>query len=80
MRIIKVIEFWVWANARTGAVASLFDGVPWKTEGERAEWGIVLVGFTWQHANGLVGIQRAPVATREQAESIMTEFNGKLAA
>jgi hypothetical protein len=80
MRIIKVIEFWVLVNTRTGELASLYGAPPWRTEGERAEWALALAGFTWQRANGSVGLDRAPAETREQAEGIMAEFNEKLAA
>jgi hypothetical protein len=80
MRIIKVIECWVWANGITGAKASIYGAVPWHSPRERALWDLELVGFTWQLSNGTVGLGRTPAKTREQAEEVMVDFNGKLAA
>jgi hypothetical protein len=80
MRIIRVFEFWAWVNARTGALATLCGGAPWRTESERADWAIQLLGFTWEHANGIIGLDRAPTTTREEAETVMKDYNRKLAA
>lgn len=77
MRITEVIPARHWQNMRTGQTASLYGGLPWRSDAERAEWKIVSAGWTWRKVDGTIGLGRRPAETREEAESIMARANAR---
>ena len=79
MKIVEVIPSRVWVNATTGATASLYGAVPWTSDAEKTSWEIQARGFTWRLSNGTIGLGRQPTATREEAETVMTSHNARIA-
>lgn len=76
-RVVRVVESRMWVNQRTGATASLFGAVPWMSESERADWTVVTRGWTWELANGTVGLGRVPAKTKAEAEEVMRRVNAR---
>lgn len=76
MRIIRVIESRIWRNEATGRTASIYGAAPWigpKTN----EWNMVHNGWTWEMDNNTIGMGRVPAKTRDEAQAIMDDINGR---
>lgn len=65
----------------SGRTASLYGASPWVNQSERVQWSTVESGYTWSDSSsGTIGLGRAPVATREDAEAIAAPINAARAA
>lgn len=76
-RISRVVESKRWKHPATGRTASLYGACPWSgAPGDtEADWTLETVGWTWELANGTVGLGRRPAATKGEAEEIMRRHN-----
>lgn len=76
-RVIGVIPARRWIRDRDGATASIYGAVPWTgAHGNRKEdWRMETIGWTWENANGTIGLGRVPAKTKEEAEEIMRKVN-----
>lgn len=74
MRIVRVIEARHWRHAETGATASIYGAGP-----VGSGWAVETCGWTWEKDNGTTGLCRMPAKTREEAETVMREFNERAA-
>lgn len=79
MKIVEVIESRHWRNKNTGQTASIFGACPWTSAKDAPNWHTVSSGYTWRLDNGTIGLGRKAAKTREEAEQIMLDFNGKFA-
>jgi hypothetical protein len=77
MRILEVIESKQWVNSETGATASIYGSLPWRSVTEKDQWAIVVRGFTWKNSNGTIGLGRRPAKTYAEALEVMEKFNNR---
>lgn len=64
----EVIEAYRWRNVLTGATASLYGAVPWRSADERVAWMRELAGWTLKNPHtGQIGIGRKPCETFAEA-------------
>lgn len=77
MKIIAVIESRRWVNRLNKRTASIYGAVPWTHPSDKINWSMETVGWTWQLANGTIGLGRVPASSRAEAERVMTEFNAR---
>lgn len=75
MRVLKVIESKKWINNKTGRTASIYGSVPYTNELDKQDWSIQVVGWTWQCADGTIGLGRVPVKSYDEAIEIMNKVN-----
>lgn len=75
-RILQVIPAQRWRNVVTGQTASIYGAVPYHGSDEK-EWVRERCGYTWQNADGTVGLGRAPAATIEEAMEVMAKVNAR---
>lgn len=75
-QIVRVIEARQW-RGQMGRTASVYGANPWTCESDRKLWALARVGWTWECSDGTVGLGRAPVATREEAQAIMDRVNAR---
>lgn len=77
MKIVNIIPSKHWKNAVTGATTSIYGSVPYVNEQDKANWQIVIRGYTWQLDNGTVGLGRQPAKTMNEALEVMKQFNSR---
>jgi len=77
MRILEVIPYKRWKHI-SGRTASLYGAVPWTTAGDKPNWHIETLGWTWRNDNGTTGLGRMPAATYNEAVEVMNRFNHRL--
>ena len=78
MRILEVIPAERWRHI-SGRTASMYGACPWTTDAERGEWTCEPIGWTWQRADGCIGLGRVPAKTREEALTVMEKINSRKA-
>lgn len=72
----EVIESIHWVNKVTGATVSPYGAVPYTGETEKANWHIVVRGYTWRDNNtNTIGLCRVPAKTREEADQVCETLN-----
>ena len=76
-RIVGVLPARHWRHKGDGRTASLYGSIPWSGArgNTEADWEIVTSGWTWENANGTIGLGRVPADTKEEAEEIMRKVN-----
>jgi len=78
-RILGVLPARQWRHKFSGRTASIYGAVPW-TGGlgnTEKDWEMVTVGWTWENANGTIGLGRIPAKTKDEAEKVMREVNAR---
>jgi len=69
-RRYEVVESKTW-KATDGRTASIFGSLPWTTEADRANWSIVVDGYTVRdHLRNTVGLGRRPFETQAEAQVV----------
>jgi hypothetical protein len=78
MRVVAVVPSRRWLHT-SGRTASLFGAVPWTGAAgdQEQDWSLEQVGFTWEMSNGTIGMGRIPAKTRQEAERVMAQVNGR---
>ncbi len=72
----EVVESRCWVNSSTGATASLYGSIPWTSEDDKANWSVVVKGYTIQNnQTGVIGGGRVPWKTREEAEAWIRQWD-----
>lgn len=67
----EVLRAVVWRNVLTGATASIYGAVPWRSANERNAWTMTETGWTVRNPlTGQVGIGRAPCKTFAEANAL----------
>lgn len=79
---IEIIPSRFWYNKHTQRKASIYGAVPYTTEAEKPDWGIVERGYTWRVTNFdgsyQVGLGRTPAKSYEEAFEVAKKaFGGK---
>ncbi len=76
--VLRVIPSRLWVS-KDGRTASVYGSLPWTGRpGDRKEdWEMKEVGWTWENADGTVGLGRVPARTREEAEEVMARVNAR---
>lgn len=77
MRIVAVVPAKHWRNLKTGMTASIYGSCPWTRSADSVDWKIEVTGWTWELSNGTIGLGRVPAETREEAETVMRDFNAR---
>lgn len=67
----EIVRAVVWRNVLTGATASIYGAVPWRSANERNAWTMTETGWTVRNPlTGRVGIGRAPCKTFAEANRL----------
>lgn len=76
MRVLEVIPYRVWEHKESGRRVSIYSAKAWP-DAENDQWELVTRGWTWKCDNGTTGLGRVPAKTKEDAEQVMRDWNGR---
>lgn len=70
----EVIPYRVWVRD-DGMQASIYGGLPYVSDAEKARWKVEQVGWSVRNPNnGQIGIGRKPCASKEEAEALAAKL------